>query len=81
VGWFTSRNVAHARVLGSEVEWVYEAGDGVSGGVEYTYTDSRDLEYSWRYPTHRVPAKGAVGSSTTTSAKKQGRWKLRYGLR
>lgn len=44
VGWFTSRNVARARVLGSEVEWVYEAGDGVSGGVEYTYTDSRDLD-------------------------------------
>jgi outer membrane cobalamin receptor len=43
-----SENVPHARLQGVEIEAVHDWGYGVTTGLDYTYTDSRNLD------THRV---------------------------
>lgn len=44
VGLFISENVPDARIWGIELEAAQDWGQGVKTGIDYSYTDSRDLD-------------------------------------
>jgi outer membrane cobalamin receptor len=46
--FFMSENVPHARIQGVEIEAAHDWGHGVTTGLDYTYTDSRNLD------THQI---------------------------
>jgi outer membrane cobalamin receptor len=42
--FLVSENVPHARIQGVEIEVAHDWGHGVTTGIDYTYTDSRNLD-------------------------------------
>jgi outer membrane cobalamin receptor len=56
IGFFQSVNIARARVQGIELEGSYAWGGGVTSGMDYTYTDTEDLDSDRalaRLPAHQ----------------------------
>jgi outer membrane cobalamin receptor len=65
MGLFVSENVPDARILGVEIEGVYDWNESLSTGFEYTFTDSEDLD------THRTLPRRPVHQGRV-----HGEWRL-----